>query len=290
VGRDHRGRRLRLRRHHRHPPSPRPRHRHAPADGSQRRGADLLDANAYGAGALLRWESSATVDGVYVEGGTIALVADVSLYDVWDPAGAVGTWYRTRISDAGGTTFSAYSSPFQTAEHGLYLSADQFRLLAPTSLADEALLILLDAAAEEIVRHAGPSGEITERLRGRGDALMLSRPCLSVTSIVEHDVTLDPDDYELSSTRQVLWRLTDGPNPRRWWGHHVRVTYLPVDDLAERQRAQAELVKLSIAFSPSLASQTIGTWSESYVTNPKPYAEQRSDILATLTESGGSIL
>jgi hypothetical protein len=251
--------------------------------------SDLLDPNAYDSGALLRWESSATVDGAYVEGGTIALVADVSLYDIWDAAGAVGTWYRTRISDAGGTTFSAYSSPFQTAEHGLYLSADQFRLLAPTSLTDEALLILLDAAAQEIVRAAGPSGEITERLSSHGDALMLSRPCLSVTEIIEGDVTLDPDDYELSSTRQMLWRLTDGPNPRRWWGHRVRVTYLPVDDLAERQRAQAELVKLSIAFNPTLASQTIGTWSESYVTNPKPYADQRQDILSTLG-GGGFIL
>ena len=73
--------------------------------------AELLATEAYGAGALLRWESSAAEAGAYVEGGTLALVSGTTLYDVWDAAGIETTWYRTRISDAAGTTFSAYSDP-----------------------------------------------------------------------------------------------------------------------------------------------------------------------------------
>jgi hypothetical protein len=254
--------------------------------------ADLLDAQAYGPGALLRWESSATVDGVYVEGGTVPLVADVSLYDIWDDAGAIGTWYRTRISDAGGTTFSPYSSPFQTADHSLYLSVSQFRLLAPTTLEDEALLILLDAAAQEIVRAIGPAGETTEWLTAQGDLLMLSRSALSISEIVEHGpfidttTTLDPTDYEVNGSGQTLRRLYSGPNPARRW-YRPFVTYLPVDDTASRQRVQSELVKLTISFTPGLASQTIGTWSESYTDPTKgTYAQQREDILATLYTAG----
>ena len=44
--------------------------------------AELLAGEAYGAGALLRWERSATEAGTYVEGGTLALVAGTTLYDV----------------------------------------------------------------------------------------------------------------------------------------------------------------------------------------------------------------
>lgn len=259
---------------------------------------DLLDANAYGAGALLRWEWSATVDGdpvPYAEGGTVALVAGTSLYDIWDDPGVDGTtWYRTRISDSGATTFSAYSSPFQTAIHGLYLSVDQCRAfpgMPPvTVLTDESLLILLDAAAQAIVREHGPSGATTERLSASGDLLMLSRPALTITTVVEDarwaPVTLAANDYSLSSSGQTLRRLSTGTNPRYYWHGRVAVTYTPFDDTAERQRVQRELVMLDIAFQPGLVSQSIGTWSEAYTASGKSYSEQRADILASLSGGG----
>jgi len=250
---------------------------------------ELLDAEAYGAGALLRWESCATIAGTYAEGGTEALVAGTSLYDIWDDAGLIGTWYRTRISDAGGSTFSPYSVPFQTAEHGLYLSVDQFRAFnAAANLSDEALLILLDAAAQAIIAAVGYSGQITEWLRGgRGPLLMLSRPALTVISIVEDDTTLAADDWELSSSGQTLRRLDDGTNPRWYWYGRVDIAYLPRDDTAERQRVQRQLVQLDLSYQPGLASQTIGTWSETYATGSQAtYAEQRAAILASL--SGGA--
>lgn len=245
--------------------------------------AHLLDPAAYGAGALLRWESGGAFAGPYVEGGTVALVADVSLYNIWDAAGVASTtWYRTRISDAGGTTFSAYSAPFQTSIHDIYLSADQFRALAPNSLTDEALLILLDAAQADIIRYAGPGGELTEYLHGGGHLLILSHPIVAITSIVEDDLTLAADDYIITATGRGLRRMDNGTNPRWHWGRRATVTYTPQDDTASRQRVQAELVKLEFGFNPGLASQTIGTWSETYSSSPVPYATQRAQILASL--------
>lgn len=260
--------------------------------------AELLDAEAYGPGALLRWEWCATVDGAYVEGGTEALVTGVSLYDIWHPAGVLGTWYQTRISNAVPSSYSAYSAPFQTADHGLYLTVDQCRAfpgMPPVAiLSDESLLILLDAAAQAIVGYAGPAGEITERLHAHGELLMLSRPALTITTIVEDArwaaITLDDDDYEISSSGQTLLRLHDGTNPGYHWCGRVDVTYQPQDDTAERQRVQRELVMLDISHQPGLASQSIGTWSETYSSSStKSYAEQRADILASLGSGVGIV-
>jgi hypothetical protein len=252
--------------------------------------AELLDPEAYDAGALLRWEWSATIDGSYVEGGTEALVADQFLHDIWDDAGTDATWYRTRVSDTGGTSFSEYTAPFQPATAQLYLSLAQLKALAPSTLNDESLLILLSSAATEIVRYAGASGEVSEVVHARGPLLMLSHAAGGVTTVVEDAygsaVTLDATDYELSRTGQVLRRLQSGTNPGYYWRGHVRVTYAQPDDLAIRQRVQLELVRLTMTFSPGLASQTIGTWTETYQTaaSGKTYEEQRTEILATLTD------
>ena len=253
--------------------------------------AELLADEAYGAGALLCWESCDTIDGVYVPGDTVALVTGVGLYDIWDAAGVPGTtWYQTRISDSGGTTFSAYSSPFQTT-HGLYLSVDQFRAYVNSPLTDDALLMLLDAACAAIDDAIGPTGDIREFFRVQGDLLMLSRRAESITTVIEDArrsaVTLDDDDYELSTSGQTLYRLSDGTNPRWYWSGRVDVTYRPFDDTANRVRVAVELVKLDLAHQPGLASQTIGTWSETYATGSQAtYAEQRAAILASL--SGGA--
>jgi len=256
---------------------------------------DLLDANAYGPGALLRWESCATVDGnpvPYAEGGTVALVSGTSVYDVWDAAGTEGvTWYRTRVSNAAGSTFSPYSTPFQTAAHGMPLSVTQMRAFVTTSLSDEALLILLDAAAEAIVAEIGYPGSRTERLHAHGDLLMLSLPALSVASVTEDGTLLDPDDYELSSSGQTLRRLDDGPSPAHRWHGWVVIACLPRDDTATRQRVQRELVALDISYQPGgLTSQRIGEWAETYAAGTgKGYGEQRADILASLRTGGWAV-
>ena len=67
------------------------------------------------------------------------------------------------------------------------------------------------------------------------------------------------------------------------------VTYRPPDDTANRVRVAIELVKLEFAFNPGLASQTIGTWSEAYTSGGKSYAEQRAEILASLSPGIGIV-
>ena len=62
----------------------------------------------YGAGALLRWESGASSGGPFTERGTTVLDPLVTFYAFDDPSGSA--WFQTRFSDAGGTTFSAYSA------------------------------------------------------------------------------------------------------------------------------------------------------------------------------------
>ena len=169
------------------------------------------------------------------------------------------------------------------------LTAAQLRSLAPTSLEDAALEILLAAAEQEIDRHAGAAGDVTERFRAeRPRVLGLARPAALVVSVTQQGVALDPTDYALECGGELLRRLHDGANPAwRWWGH-VTVVYTPVDDTASRQRVQAELVRLDIAFTPGLASQQIGTWTETYATSGRTYAEQRADILASL--AGGLVV
>lgn len=252
---------------------------------------ELLDPIAYGVGALLRWESSATIDGVYVEGGTVALVSGTTVYDIWDGAGTVGTWYRTRISNSGGTSFSSYTIPFQTSEQGLYLSVSQLRAFnVGGTLGDEPLLTFLNAATQDIRRTMGPMGPITEILRASSDALWLSREPLSILTVSEMwggaIVALADDDWSLND--QVLYRLNTGTN-RTWngcWRGRVAVAYQPQDDLATRQRGQLALVKLDITYSPGLASQAIGQWSESYRVDQ--YTQERDAILASL--SGGVLI
>jgi hypothetical protein len=63
---------------------------------------------AYGTGALLRWESGASSSGPFTERGTTVLDPIVTFYAFDDPS--VSAWYRTRFSDAGGTSFSAYAA------------------------------------------------------------------------------------------------------------------------------------------------------------------------------------
>jgi hypothetical protein len=251
--------------------------------------AELLDPEAYDAGALLRWEWCATVDGTYAEDGTVALVADQFLYEVWDETGTSATWYRTRVSDSGAALFSPYSTPFQAASAQLYLTLDQFRAFEPeATLSDESLLILLQASATDIVREIGPTGDVEELLHASGPLLMLSRPAAGIVSVVEDAygaaLALTASDYELSATGRMLRRLDDGTNPSGYWCRWARVTYAPFDDLAVRQRAQLALVRLDIANTPGLAAQTIGTWSEQYASNSAwNYQEERKMFLAGLS-------
>lgn len=172
------------------------------------------------------------------------------------------------------------------------LTEAEIREHITTSLVSDALMRLADAAEEAIIERAGPAlddyvvTDVTQRFAPRGDVLMLGRRATDVVAVTEHahraePTTLAADDYALSSSGNLLRRLRDGTNPATRWQPEVDVTYTPYSDSASRGAVQLELIRLEIAFSPALAMQIIGSWTEQYTTG-KPYAEQREDILASL--------
>lgn len=171
------------------------------------------------------------------------------------------------------------------------LTPTELREHITTSLEDDALQRLLDDAEDAITVYAGPVGSVVEVVPGGYPSLALARPIDSVTSIRERDdlqspTTLATNDYEQRG-RFGLWRLRFGTNSASYWRGPVRVTYVPVDDTATRKVVQVELCKLEIAFNPALASETVGAWTQTFVSSQKSYPEQRADILARLRETAG---
>ena len=67
----------------------------------------------YGAGAILRVQSSATETGTFANLTTVAVVAATYQYETWDAAGDKTTWYRWRIENAAATETGDWSAAFQ---------------------------------------------------------------------------------------------------------------------------------------------------------------------------------
>jgi len=166
------------------------------------------------------------------------------------------------------------------------LTVEQLRSIVTTTLADDGLQILLDAAEAAILAVAGGAGEVTEYIEDEPGypTLVLARLPGEVSAVTEGGVLLDPSAYRVSG--YVLARLDANGAPYRW-GRSTSVTYTPADDGAERSRVQAELVKLDLTFSPGLTAQSIGSWSESYLQGGEAYAGERAAILATLGRADG---
>lgn len=169
------------------------------------------------------------------------------------------------------------------------LTVDELREHVTTSLGDDALQRLLDDAEAAITAYAGDVASAVEIVSGGSPSLTVGRPIESITSVRERDgwqtpTTLATDDYEQLGAF-VLSRLRYGPNSASHWRGPVRITYTPVDDTATREVVQIELIKLEIAFNPALASETVGAWTQTFVSSQKSYPEQRGDILARLRYS-----
>jgi hypothetical protein len=245
----------------------------------------------YGAGSLIRWESKLGV-GAWIEGGTIPLVAATTTYTTRDTDGTDGTLYRARYSTAAPGTdddYSAYSAIIEAVTSTPYLTPDEFREHVTTSLGDDALQRLLDAAEEAIIGVIGTGGSATEDFEVHGERLMLSHRASTITSVTERTdpwatgTALAANDYGLSSSGWTLRRLSSGTNPGYYWAYRTTVVYEPVSDAAERRRVQMELVRLELAFTPGLVSQTIGGWAETYSGD---YSAQRQAILGSLNPDG----
>lgn len=176
----------------------------------------------------------------------------------------------------------------------MLLTLDEYRGLNPeaTSLEDESLQLLLDAAEAEITRAAGPVGSVTEFLAG-GRTVTLSRRASSVTSVTETDhfthaeTILSADDYVAWPGGYVIERQSGGTNSRYRWHDRVTVEYVPADDVDIRKVVQSDLVNLMESFAPGLTSETVGAWSRTLASNSVwNQLEEREAILARLVERG----
>ena len=241
--------------------------------------AELLATEAYDIGALLRWESSATEAGTYAEGGTIALDVGKTLYDVWDGAGVTGTWYRTRVSDAGGTTFSAYSVPRSPVTS--LVSIAEVRALVKSAISDEDLEDVIDREESWLTGKIGTlTGERTDTFTpGIGDTpLYLSRQAPSVV-LTDAGRTMAASEFLFTpSTGQIrrIWSpdLTGTPPWRQLylgWQGTVTARYTPSDEAAVK-RAIIELARLTVG-ETGMASETMGTYSYTRVTTSGVSAE-----------------
>ncbi len=83
---------------------------------------ELLDAGLYGAGAVIRFQSSATEGGAYADLSgtgstpTKVIVTAVRSYTGFDPIGTVSTWYRTRYENVGATRVSDWTTAIQAGD------------------------------------------------------------------------------------------------------------------------------------------------------------------------------
>ncbi|HUW17467.1 MAG TPA: hypothetical protein VMW94_10345 [Actinomycetes bacterium] len=189
-------------------------------------------------------------------------------------------------------TSIAVTLPAPTIAASSAFTVAMLRAYVTSTLSDAVLQTYLDAAMEAIDDVLGPVA-MKERINvSYGELVRLGRKAASITSVVEDarssSLTLAADDYELTDSGEVLYRLHDGTNPRYTWHSRVDVTYVREDDVADRIRVAVALVRLDLTYAPGLTSQQIGTWSETYATTgSRSYEEQRADLLGSLTEMVG---
>jgi hypothetical protein len=189
-------------------------------------------------------------------------------------------------------TTGAVTLPAITVAGSTEFSVTRLREFVTSSLSDATLQTYLAAALEAVDDVLGPA-TVTERINaGRGDLLMLSREAESIVSIVEDErwsaLTLAADDYMLSDSGQLLYRLHTGTNPGWVWGGRVAVTYVRDAQAADRIRIAVALVQLDLDHRPGLAALSTEGYSETFSPGGT-YQVERDAILASLT-SGGWII
>src|SRR5664279_203939 len=200
--------------------------------------AELLNAGAFGTGALVRLEWSANAV-TYTELSTQALVSSTTVYTFFDNAGSDSTYYRSRYSDVGGTNFSDYSEVFRVASHEGYTNADRLQRMAKgqsvdlTYLQDDA-----DAAnswlINEVGRYYGPSTDTVRTFDigdgrrhwqwassmtvGRYQELLIPGGLRSFTKVEMKLTSADTSWIDITAdvlARPAPWDLLDGMVPDR---------------------------------------------------------------------------
>ena len=152
---------------------------------------EVLATNAYGAGALVRVERSATGGGAgFAELGTVAVVAGQTQVTYYHQTGATSDWYRTRYSDSGNGLQSAYGSEFQAGGPQPYATfGDVKARLGLVDTNDDVLLESIvgqaNSALEAMLgRRVGPDNGATYVFNGDGQRrLRVTRGIRAVTSM-----------------------------------------------------------------------------------------------------------
>jgi hypothetical protein len=128
----------------------------------------ILNAGLYGAGAVIRVQTSATEAGAFADvtgtgsTPTLPVVTLVRSYTGYDPAGIVSSWYRTRFENAGATRLSDWSPAFQVGDEtagllcSLYdVSQEMFGTATVNANDQESILEHIRQVSDEIEDYVG---------------------------------------------------------------------------------------------------------------------------------------
>jgi hypothetical protein len=204
---------------------------------------DLLNTGAYGAGALIRVQTSATMGGAYADltgtgaTPTLPLVAGDRTYTAYDPAGAVTSWYRTRYENVGGTRLSDWSAAFQAGDvsDGYLCSVGQVKArLFPGGTSDTTDDVLIAELVAEVSawiegftgRRFTPETATYVFDTTAGRSLFVARGIRSVTSIGVAS-SHQPDtggSYTALTAADVLLRPKAVDLPAGWPATEVRLS------------------------------------------------------------------
>lgn len=138
-----------------------------------------------------------------------------------------------------------------------YITVDELRahLGGATGVDDAVLSDYIDSLEAEIDKRFGILLPVTEHIEPapQSELLVLKRRVRAINVVVEWDsgpvegqttTTLTSTDYEQRNP-YVLARLGTGPNPAAYWSPYgVDVTYLPLDDSAQRKMVVVDVAKL----------------------------------------------
>jgi len=158
---------------------------------------EVLATGAYGAGALVRVERSATGGGAgFAELGTVAIVAGQMAATYYDSAGSTTHWYRTRYSNSTNTLASDYGAEFRAGGPQPYATFSGVKArLGITDTTDDTLLegyvsAVNDWLEERLGRAVGPDNGATYVFDGDGtNRLRVSRGIRAVTSLTVAPMT-----------------------------------------------------------------------------------------------------
>lgn len=220
--------------------------------------AQLLNAGAYGVGAVIQVQSGAARTGPFADDGTVPIVSGTSFYTYYDTDGTTSTWYRTRYENAAETVVSDWSAVFQPATTLVTLDDAQARA------GDAVTQAMIEGVEAELAAEIGPlTGERTEtfyldRLRWPSDidGVYLSRRTDSVTVATDGTPLVAETDYRLMAG-YILDLIDTG-----WQGDKLEATYTPTDTTLVKEVIYDLLTYRSLP--SNLQAVRIGQYSETY--------------------------